>query len=208
MNGGNDSNYRDAVKVYLYIDVAGLQHGCGETCGATKRRVADDPEEGYSIDLGHFVASILGKLGLGTCGKGVQINLYGAAPSTTDTIRRSVNPMAPIIPRNVNSISDHVPRPGISILANCVVCVGHHFYKGGRAIFILICDEFEHAVRTIAGHGFDAHVWCWKTCHPEDYKSVRGDVTLTDHVHIHTIEDHPRAVDNADNAVLQRAAAP
>ncbi|KAK4067196.1 hypothetical protein Purlil1_13919 [Purpureocillium lilacinum] len=129
MDAGNHCNHADAVKVYLYIDVPGLQNGCWETCGVTKSQTGDDPDGGHPIAVWHLVASILGKIGLGTNGEGVQINLYGAAPSTTDTIRRSVPPMATIKTHNGNSISGHVPRPGISMLCDSVMCVCDHFYK-------------------------------------------------------------------------------
>ena len=87
------------------------------------------------------------------------------------------------------------------MLCDRVMRAGDHLYNGGRAIFVLICDEFDDAVRTIAKHGFDAHVWCWRMCLPEDYKSVRED-----HVHIHTIDDYLRFVATTGDPGTQRAA--
>ncbi len=201
MDAGDRCDEANAVTVYIYVDVPGLQNGYLETCGVTKSETGDDPDGGHPIDIGYLVASILGKIGLGTNGESLQINVYGAAPSTTDTIRRSVPPLTAITSHNGNPTSGHVPRPAISMLCDSVMRAVGHFHNGGRAIFVLVCDEFDDAVRTIAERGFDAHVWCWRMCLPEDYKSVRED-----HVHIHTIDDYLQFVTSTDDPGTQYTA--
>lgn len=64
MDAGDHCDRANAVTVYIYVDVPGLQNARWETFGVTKSETGDDPDEGHPIDIGHLVASILGEIGL------------------------------------------------------------------------------------------------------------------------------------------------